>query len=113
MNRADSIRDELTRIGDIIVAARDLVADGQLINLKPLENEIGRICEGMNGLNGVDAERIKPVLLGLLDDLDRLAAEMRLRQTDYEEQLRSLSSHGQAAQAYATGAPGGDTARRK
>lgn len=113
MNRVDSIRDELTRVADIIVAARDLVGDGQLINLKPLENEIGRICEDMTGLNGVDAERVKPVLLGLIDDLDRLASEMRLRQTDYEEQLRSLSNHGKASQAYTTGKPGGGDARRK
>ncbi len=104
MNRAETIRDELTRVGDIIVAARDLVSDGQMINLKPLEGEIGRICEGLNGLNAVDAERIKPVLLGLIDDLDRLAIEMRNRQNDCEEQLRSLSSHGKAARAYTGGA---------
>lgn len=100
MNRAEVICDELVRVGDIIVAARDLVADGQVINLKPLENEIGRICDGMDGLNAIDAERVKPVLLSLIDDLDRLATEMRARQSDFEDQLRSLTTHGKAAQAY-------------
>jgi hypothetical protein len=104
MTSAQTICNELTRVGDIIVAARDLVADGQLINIKPLENEIGRICGDLGGLNATDAERVRPILLALIDDLDRLAAEMRARQSDFEDELRAFSTHSKATTAYTAGA---------
>ena len=99
MNRAETFNDELSRIGDIIVAARDLVADGQLINLAPLEGEINRICQGLTSLSGPEAETVKPVLLSLMDELDRLAGEMRSRQAEYETELRELTTHANAARA--------------
>lgn len=111
MINAGTIAEDLTKMGDIIVAARDLVADGQLINLKPLESEIGRIGKELAGINAVDAERIKPVLLSLLDELDRLAGDMRARQADVESQLRSLSTHASAARAYQA-PPGAGTGRK-
>jgi hypothetical protein len=43
MTSTQTISSELTRVCDIIVAASDLAADGQLINNQPLENMIGRI----------------------------------------------------------------------
>lgn len=100
MSLADNMKDELRRIGDIVTAARDLVADGQLINLNPLESEISRICGEIECLNGDEARNLKPVLLSLIDDLDRLAGMMRERQTEYEDELRSLSTHANATRAY-------------
>ena len=100
MTRAESICDELNRVGDVITAARDLVNDGQLINLAPLQNEINRICSGLDGLDAAAAAQVQPVLLGLIDDLDHLAHDMRVRQLGHEEQLRALTTHSGAATAY-------------
>lgn len=100
MSLAEDMRDELTRIGDIVIAARDLIADGQLINLNPLENEVSRICGEIECLNADQAAPLKPVLLSLIDDLDRLAGEMRQRQNEFEQELREVSTHANAARAY-------------
>lgn len=100
MNRSNTFHDELVRINDIVVAARDLIADGQLINLTPLEDEVTRICQGLEGISGTEVEKIKPALLSLMDELDRLADEMRSRQAEYESELRTLASHKNAARAY-------------
>lgn len=100
MITADDICRDLTHIGDVISAARDLVADGQLVNLGPLEREVDRICGGLVDLPGGDAEKVKPVLLSLMDELDRLAEQMRARQGEYESELRSLASHQNATKAY-------------
>ena len=35
-----------------------------------------------------------PVLLSLMDELDRLAGEMRARQAEYETELRELAKDG-------------------
>lgn len=103
MSQAETMRDELSRIGDIVVAARDLISDGQLINLNPLESEVSRICGEIECLNADQAAPLKPVLLALINDLDRLAGEMRQRQNEFEQELREVSSHSKAARAYAGG----------
>lgn len=100
MTSADTLCQELARINDVVAAARDLVADGQLINVAPLEGEIGRICGGLGSLTGAEAEKVKAVLLSLMDELDRLAGEMRTRQDEYERELRALATHRKAAHAY-------------
>ncbi len=100
MSDAATIRAELARINEVVAAARDLIADGQFINLAPLEGEVERICGGIGALSGTDAEIVKPALLALMDELDRLAGEMRERQGEYESELRSLASHRNAARAY-------------
>jgi len=100
MSLAEDMRDEITRIGDIVVAARDLISDGQLINLNPLENEMSRICGEIETLNADQAAPLKPALLSLIDDLDQLAGEMRQRQNEFEHELREISSHTNATRAY-------------
>lgn len=97
---AETLCHELARINEVITAARELVADGQLVNLAPLEGEVARICGALATLSATEARRAQPVLLALMDELDRLAGEMRARQSEYEEELRSLASHRNAARAY-------------
>lgn len=60
MTRAERICDELNRVGDVIIAARDLVNDGQLIKLAPLQNEINRICSGLDGPDAAAAQ-VQPI----------------------------------------------------
>lgn len=104
MSHAQTIHEELTRIADIVTAARGLVADGQMINLAPLEAEVTRICGELDGLSGAEAQTLKPVLLSLMDDLDALARLMREKQAEFEKELRTLTTHRSAAKAYHRGA---------
>ncbi|HSG33907.1 MAG TPA: hypothetical protein VLA37_05180 [Sphingomonadaceae bacterium] len=100
MTHAQTVHDELTRIADIVTAARGLVSDGQMINLAPLEAEVTRICGELDGLSGAEAQTLKPILLSLMDDLDALARLMREKQSAFEKELRSLTSHRSASKAY-------------
>lgn len=115
VSNADQLCQDLGRISDVVNAARDLVADGQLINMAPLENEVDRLCGGIGQLPADDANRVKPLLLSLMDELDRLADEMRARQNEYESELRTLASHKNAARAYndAPAAPKTDPSTNK
>jgi hypothetical protein len=88
---AQTIRSDLTKINDVVAAARDLVGDGQIINMQPLENEVERICANMNGLDAAHANEIRPIMLSLMDELDHLAKAMNCLTSAPMGQIRGIA----------------------
>ena len=101
MEHLDTLLEDISRVGDVVAAARDLIDEGQIINIQPLENEVQELCARMTGLDAAAARKVQPVLLGLMDELNRLAESMGERHRELTGALRSLSQHGNAASAYA------------
>jgi hypothetical protein len=90
-------------LGSIVTAARGFVADGKVVDLVPLEQEIKRICDAITALPADQNAPLRPVMVSLIDDLDKLAAEIRDSHSELEGQLQSFSNHTTAVAAYAKG----------
>ncbi len=100
---AEDLKTDLQGLGSIVTAARGFVADGKVVDLAPLEQEIKRICGSITALPADQNAPLKPVMVALIDDLDKLAAEIRDTHSELEGQLKSFSNHKTAIAAYAKG----------
>ncbi len=103
LSTAEDLTTDLRGLGSIVTAARSFVADGKVVDLVPLEQEIKRICESITALPADQTVPLRPVMVALIDDLDKLAAEIRDTHSELEGQLQSLSTHKTAVAAYAKG----------
>ncbi|MDX1486168.1 MAG: hypothetical protein R3229_16975 [Alphaproteobacteria bacterium] len=101
----NDILQEIAKISDVIGAARNLVEDNQVINLEPLQGAIQSLCDQLAGVDGDTARKVKPILLGLVEELSHLDRTMAERHEELSTALRALSSHGSAASAYSTQSP--------
>ena len=95
-----NILENITTLSDIVSAARDLVEEGQIINIQPLEKEVEGICAALADVGAETAREAQPILLCLIEELGRLAETMDQRHRQLGDELRSLDSHGNAASAY-------------
>lgn len=105
-SRVDLLRQDLQNVGSIVTAARGLIAKGQGVNLQPLEREVQRLCDQILKLPGVEGAPLRPMMTGLIDELTKLAGEMRGHHAQLQEQLRELTSRERATAAYVTPNPG-------
>ncbi len=103
LSTAEDLKTDLQGLGSIVTAARGFVADGKVVDLAPLEQEIKRICGSITALPADQNAPLKPVMVALIDDLDKLAAEIRDTHSELEGQLQSFSNHTTAVAAYAKG----------
>jgi hypothetical protein len=110
--KTDLLRQDLQNVGSIVTAARGLIAKGQAVNLEPLEREVQRLCEQILKLPGNENAPLRPVMTALIDELTKLAGEMRGHHAQLEEQLRSLTSRERATAAYVTPAGNRNPPRR-
>ena len=106
---AADLKADLQGLGAIVIAARGFVADGKVVDLAPLEQEIKRICDSITELPADQNAPLRPVMVALIDDLEKLAAEIRDTHSELEDQLQSFSNHTTAVAAYAKG---GSTRKR-
>lgn len=105
-SQVDLLRQDLQNVGSIVTAARGLIAQGQAVNLEPLEREVQRLCEQILKLPGIEGAPLRPMMTGLIDELTKLAGEMRGHHAQLQEQLRELTSRERATAAYVTPNPG-------
>lgn len=105
-SRIDLLRQDLQNVGSIVTAARGLIAKGQAVNLQPLEREVQRLCDQILKLPGAESAPLRPMMTGLIDELTKLAGEMRGHHAQLQEQLRELTSRERATAAYVTPNPG-------
>lgn len=103
LSTAEELKSDLQGLGSIVTAARGYVADGKVVDLVPLEQEIKRICDAITALPEDQNAPLRPVMVALIDDLEKLAAEIRDTHSELEGQLQSLSNHTTAVAAYAKG----------
>jgi len=101
VNKAESLKLDLQNVASIIGTARGLVAEGQAVNLMPLEREVHRLCEEIGGLPAPGNMPLRPMMVSLIDDLDKLADDIRRRHDELKSQLESLNSGSRVAAAYA------------
>lgn len=96
----ETLRLDLQNVSSIIIAARGLVAEGKAVNLAPLEREVRRLCDLITALPTIDNMPLRPAMVSLIDDLDKLAEDMRKRHAALKSQLENLNAGGRVAAAY-------------
>lgn len=100
-SKADGLKLDLQNVTSIILAARGLVAEGQNVNLVPLEKEVRRLCAEIGALGTAENMPLRPLMVSLIDDLDKLTADISRRHADLKNQLESLNTGSRVATAYA------------
>ncbi len=96
-----SILQELQSLNDLVVAARDIVSAGRVIDLDPVQKEVERICDDIKQLPPRESANLKPALVSLIDDLGKLTEDMKTCHAELKSQLENLASHSTVAATYA------------
>lgn len=99
MSAADELRTDLAKARNIISAARDMAADGHVVDLTPMQAKVEHLCNGIATLPVDDAAALKPRLVDLIDELDKLQATMLERRKELENALSELDGRGRSASA--------------
>ncbi len=87
----------------MVAAARSLVAAGHLVDLTTLERNTADLCAAINGLSAEDGREVRPLLISLIDDLDKLADALKERQAELKGELEDLGARQRATAAYGRG----------
>ena len=100
MSDVAHIRRGLEEVAGAIALARRKVADGQLIDLSGLERRVDELCSSIPNEDRADAQSLRPALLSLVDDLNRLSDDLKAQHGEVASALKGSQSHRSAAAAY-------------
>ena len=107
---ADRIRHSLSSLSTSVDVARRRADGGDIVELRDLDRAVAEICTAVGRLPLHERAGLKPSLMALIDELDKLAATLKRQHGLISESLRAQSSHHQAALAYGK-APSGPKRR--
>jgi|GEM_PF-2401720 len=89
---------QLADIASMIEEARDAVADGELVDLTEIQGLVQDACLAIQANPPTDADTVHEVIGGIIEDLNRLAEELKAQQ----EKLGSAVVRRAARSAYKT-----------
>ena len=98
-----SVERALTDAESAISAARTMLAQGNIVDLKGLEDHIEQACNAIPALPKPDRDRLKPTLVSLIDALNTLTDMMAKQHDDITKALQGIGSRRQAVSAYKPG----------
>jgi hypothetical protein len=82
-------------------AADTLIRQGQIIDLAGLESHVDTVCTDIAKLPPASCAGLKPVLIKLIDGLNKLARRIAEQHESVADKLQGLSTHRKAVTAYA------------
>ena len=100
MNEPAAIRSGIEQISTMVEAARRLVLEGHLVDLRLLESRVESFCTALRTLPGESARELRPTMLVLMDELGQLDAAVRRSQTETAAKLGDTMARRQATSAY-------------
>jgi hypothetical protein len=100
MTEIAEIRKGIEQISTMVDAARRLVAEGHLVDLRSLETRVATFCTTIQNVSADAAAQLRPVMLGLIDELSRLDAAVRQSQTETAAKLGETLARRRAVSAY-------------
>lgn len=100
MNETEQVIQQLDAAAAIVAGARQVLADGRAVDLAGLDQRIAGLCEAARMLPEPAAGGLKPRLVALLDDVDRLAADVEAQRALLTKALGSLAARRHAVAAY-------------
>ena len=97
---ASALIDDLKAAIAGLAAARQSLARGDLDMAGELWPRLDRCARGVAALRGDDRERVRPIMLALLDELERTIAAFGAEHRDLGDRLRSAGRSLAAEAAY-------------
>jgi hypothetical protein len=89
MSKIDDIRAQMQTLTDFIIAARDDVRSGKMVDLKHLDGTVASICERTLSLPPQQAGEIQPLMAEMIGYLEELGAALK----DYQDQFDPKNRH--------------------
>lgn len=100
MSDVARIRRGLEEVAGAVSLARGKISEGQLVDLNGLERRVDELCTAVLEQDRNDAQTLRPALLTLIDDLNRLSEELKAQHRQVASALKGTQSHRSAAAAY-------------
>ena len=107
MTATAQLSHDLKGLGTALARAEAEVAAGNLVDLTPLEAHVGELCARLSGLSPAEAETLRPRMLALFDDFDRLTRTLETTLEEVRGALGGTTSRKRAIGAYGKTAGGG------
>ena len=98
---AGTVRTGIEQISNMIEAARRLIGEGHLVDLRLLESRVESFCGSLRNVPVDLAAELRPAMLGLIDDLSQLEQEIRRIQSETAVKLGDTVARRRAATAFA------------
>lgn len=93
-------RRDIEALAGAIGAAREAVAAGMEIDLGPLQTRAEALCAASAEVAPGGEAAVRPLLIGLIDEFDRLAEALRARQDEIAGALGGSRNRRRAHTAY-------------
>ena len=108
MTTLTKVRSDIDQANAAVGAAQTLLRQGQVVDLSGLETHVETLCTDIGALPVEERMTLKSSLVGLIDDLNRLAGDIEASNRAVGEELRDTGVRQRAVAAYGTGNPKSD-----
>lgn len=85
MSKAEEIRGRLEELTSFIEEAQSELADGKVINLSHLDDEVSELCEKTLRLPPQEAQQVQPVMGTMISRLEELSVALQ----DFQKNLKN------------------------
>ncbi len=103
MTTASRVTSQLIEAAAIVGAAKDMLSQGNLIDLAGLEARVGAACDTIGQLDPAERDAIKQALVALIDELNDLALALGAQHAQIGDQITGSATREKAITAYAAG----------
>jgi len=97
---ASSMKRRIEAAANVVNEARLAVTRGNEVDLSGLEREVEGICAGLAELPAGSAASLKPGLVALVDDLDKLTETLSQAHAKLAKDIGALGTRRRATKAY-------------
>ncbi len=111
MSEPSQVEADLTAAQAAINRARDLLNDGNEVDLTGLDGCVAKLCKDIAALPEGQRAIYKPRLVGMIDNLNSLVESLSVQHKELGAALKNVSSRQRAVNAY-SGTPDGSTPRK-
>ena len=111
MSETAALDHQMEKAGLLIDAARDLLTEGNLVDLDGLDQRIQELCADIGKLPADLRNGFKGRMIGLIDNLNGLVELLSAQHRELNKEIKGVSNRQRAVTAYGS-APGGKTGPR-
>jgi hypothetical protein len=103
MTETQALKRRLKEASAAIAAARQTLANGDLVDLGGLETEVDEICGGLTKVPAQEAQNLKSALISLANDLDLLSKDLNETHEKLAGEIEGVQARQRATKAYGRG----------
>ncbi len=100
-----AIESEMAALAAGLRSARRSLAEGAIVDLQPIEQDVHRLCGMIGALPRAEAHSLRPRVMGLLEEINYLGENLRAGLGELTQLLGAASERRRALSAYAAQKP--------